>query len=275
MILIKLFFSLSCVSAAFVSTASRSLAAEFSRKRGQNSAELAEIRIPMSLPKMPSFPNLLPIAHCDSLPENPGPNTFFSTIRNALFNEDRTLKWNQDFEKMLEKEDYVGLSEAYKKGEIDYSYMPRTHDFYRILLHYKCTEGDKILKRFFNSGVIDDMVDKGLLKYQDIVNAAIKINNENIANLALDRLIAIHRPDLKSFKYKSKPRTVQKWIYASKRDQISVITIDCSNYDHFLYPEHYKFAKNYFLIFEKEPMEPWMADLNKNTFCIEFNECNF
>ena len=78
MILVKLFLSLSCVSAVFVSTASRSLAAEFSRKMNNESVEeLPNFCMPVNLPqmpKMPSFPNLLPIAHCDSLHENPESN---------------------------------------------------------------------------------------------------------------------------------------------------------------------------------------------------------
>ena len=141
--LIKLFFSLSCASAAFVSTVSRSLAAEFGRKRGQNTAELAESRMPTVFPKMPSFRNLFPIAHCNSLPENPGSNNFLNTFILPILNKykpaSELLSW-REYEKLLVEKDFSGISEAFKRNSINFSYIPRTRDFFQVFLDKKCIE---------------------------------------------------------------------------------------------------------------------------------------
>ena len=79
---VGVFISLSCVSAAaFIPKFSRSLAVEFNRQRHQNVEEFSNFHVPVSLPKIPSLPNPLPIAFCDDLP--PGRN-FGSFTLDAL-----------------------------------------------------------------------------------------------------------------------------------------------------------------------------------------------
>ena len=298
--LIKLFFPLSCVSAAFVSTVSRSLAAEFSLKRGQNGAELAEFRMPMSLPKMPSFPNLLPIALCDNLPVNPGSNNFLNTAiipnlnQYKLDSESELLSW-REYERLLVDKNFFGISEAFKRNSIDFSYVPRTRDFFRVILDRRCIEGDEIMKNYFESGVIDEMVEFGFTSYQDIIESA--MNNESyfIANLALDRLIAKHRPVMNSPNFKSKPSNdpirqtiIVEKCYNPRFDPIRTgfephsncirtydieFNFDCNNLD----PkdiEKFNFYKKYYYIFKNtSKREEWSAFLSRKTIHLKFLNC--
>ena len=172
MICIKLFLSLSCISAAFVSTASRSLVAEFSRKmNNQNVEELPNFRLPVNLPqmpKMPLFPNLLPIAHCDDLPENIGSNNS-SKSGFVMRTSKVAFRWN-DYKLLPFSNNYPGISEAFKRGGF---------------------EGNAITKQHFDSGLFDEMVATGLITYEYMIDCAIVLRNFFVANMTLDRLIAV------------------------------------------------------------------------------------
>ena len=293
MILVKLFLSLSCVSAAFVSTVSRSLAAEFSRKmNNQNVEELPNFRMPVNLtkmPKMPSFPNILPIAHCDSLPENSGSNSFSNSAVRSVSNTLEGLEGNQvlnwrDYESMLSSQNYAAISDAFKRGAIDFSYIPRTKEFCEVLSNRKCVEGNAIMKQYFDSGLFDEMVAIGLITYEDMVDSALQLRNYFVANMALDRIIEKHRPEILSPDYKSKTGSFnnRQIIYTqpyhdSKFSPHSDIekAYDCKMYMYYYKNmEEFKFFKKYYLIFEESSDDPWMRKLRKRYVNIEFNGCD-
>ena len=294
--LVSLFTSLSCASAAFIPTLSRSLTAEFNRQRHQNVEELPKFHVPVSLPKMPSLPNPLPIAFCDGLPNNPE-----TTITGNIITSNQAavskLNW-KIYEKLLEKEDYAGISEAYNNDAIDFSHVPRSRDFYRIFLNPECINGNQIIKGYFDSGLIADLVELEWVKYQDIVDAALESKNFYIANLALVGLIAKHQPEILSPNYKS--RSLFYCFNSTQSISISAVlkeneprrqslnfVLDCGHgSDYFSqieensklakdYMEIYKFAKNYFHIFYNDPeMKQWMVDLRKRDITIKFTKCN-
>ena len=263
MILVKLFLSLSCVSAAFVSTVSRSLAAEFSRKmNNQNVEELPNFRIPVNLPqmpKMPSFPNLLPIAHCDYLPENTGSN---NSSKSGIFRHIKRVHFHwSDFGMMIFSNNYAGIPEAFKSGGV---------------------KGNAIMKQHFDSGLFDEMVATGLITYEDMVDCAIELENFFVANMALDRIIAKHRPEILSPEYKSKYGPVnnlhvlisdssvvdKNWPFAA-----IVTKYDCKKpiqYD----MEEFNFFRKYYLIFEETSNDLWMRRLRKRIVTIEFHNCD-
>ena len=285
MILVKLFLSLSCVSAAFVSTASRSLAAEFSRKRGnQNCAELAEFQMPMSLPKMPSFPNLLPIAHCDNLPENSGSNNFLNTVIRSISNtigSNQVFNW-KEYEIMLYSKNYAGISEAFKRGAIDFSYIPKTKDFYEVLCNRECVEGNAIMKQYFDSGIFADMVEVGLITYEEMIDSAIDFGNYFVANMVLDHLIAKNRPEILSPDYKSKYGPVNNLhvlishpVYRHKDWPSSDIkkSYYCNKY-YWYTEEDFKFFRKYYLIFEEPSNDRWISKLRKRNVEIRFYNCD-
>ena len=92
----------------------------------------------------------------------------------------------------------VGISLVYLKNTRTEQLISVTFrelkSFIAPLVDNRCTEGYNILKGYFDSGVIADMVEMGWLKYQDIFDVALTEDNYNCVNLALDRLIAIHAP---------------------------------------------------------------------------------
>ena len=285
MILVKLFLSLSCVSAAFVSTVSRSLVAEFSRKmNNQNAEELPNFRMPVNLPqlpKMPSFPNLLSIAHCDDLPENAGSNTFsnaaiLSTLNALGYNQ--VLSW-KEYEMMLYSKNYAGISEAYKRGAIDLSYIPRTKDFYEVLCNRECVEGNTIMKQYFDSGIFDDMVEVGLITYEEMMDSAILLRNYFVANMVLDRIIAKHRPEILSPNYKSKSGSVNNRQVTDNEASFSLDRgfwkeYDCkmlNQYD----MEEFNFFRKYYFIFEESSNELWISKLRKRIrIGLKFINCD-
>ena len=276
----KLFISLSVVSAAFVPKLSRSLAVEFNHLKGQEHVNNSDFQAQFSLPQMPSIPNPFPIAYCDSLPRKP-----------VIYEPD-------SIEKLLERKEFNALLDLHVKGAIDFNYMPKTKDIYRILTDRNCINYEKIMKGYFDSGLIDDMVELGSLTYQDIVNCALENDNYIVANLALDRLIEKHRPELKSPNYK----TERPFELNDEYNQPNLITFNLidKNYQHDFItalPEDpnselkrrefyfdcnhriyrsdmFKFAKNYYLIFYNHPMEPWMADLRRRDVSLMFVGCN-
>ena len=285
MILVKLLLSLSCVSAAFVSTVSRSLAAEFSRKRGQNGAELAEIRMPMSLPEIPSFPNLLPIAHCDDLPENTGSNNFSNAaILSALntLGDNQVFNW-KEYEMMLYSKNYVGISEAYKRGAIDLSYIPRTKDFYEVLCNRECVEGNAIMKQYFDSGIFADMVEVGLITYEEMMDSAIDLGNYFVANMIIDLLIAKNRPEILSPDYKSisgsvnnrQVAEIEAYLLQDRRRRLFSLgkEYDCKKLNSYNM-EEFNFFRKYYFIFEESSDDPWMRRLRKRSIWLRFINCD-
>ena len=209
MMFIGLLVSASSASAALIPTLSRSLPVAFKRKMNQGSVDYSEFQMPVTLPQMPVIPNPSLFAYCEGLPENPGVNSLYTLVVHQiwkdLFPGNNLLGW-KEYEKMLVTKDCARISEAFKSGLIDFGYAPRARDFYRVFLEKECAEGNEIIKRYFDSGVIEEMVEIGLMSYQNIVDAALKKKNYHVANMALDVLIAKHRPEINSPNFKTKTK---------------------------------------------------------------------
>ena len=247
---IKLLLSLSCVSVAFFSTVSGSSATESSEIREQNGTELAA-----------------------ALPE---------------ITENQLLSWGE-YEKLLINKNFAGISEAFKSNSFDLSYIPRTRDFFRVFMDRRCIEGDEIMKNYFESGVIDEMVEFEFTSYQDIIESAMNNMKFFTANLAIDRLIAKHRPEINSPDFKSKPSsdsTIQAIIveqyYNPRFEPIGTgfesvtlrrCTFDCNNLD----PkdmEKFNFYKKYYYIFmNTSKREEWSDYLSRRTIFLQFYNC--
>ena len=282
---IKLFLYLSFVSATFVFKLSRSLAVKFNRRSGLDGEGHSDFGASFSLPRMPSIQNPFPVAHCDSLPKN---LVIYEPENIKL--EPMTAGWVdwKKYEKLLENKDVNQISYLYKNCAIDYNYMPKTENFYRILTGRGCRNCKNIMKGYFDSGVIDDMVEMGWLKYQDIVESALENDNYFVANLALDRLIEKHRPELKSPNYKTERPSILTGKY-NQQNLIKALPEDpkneskrknfyfnCNHRNHYFphFAEMFKFAKNFYLIFYNHPVEPWMADLRRRDISLMFVGCN-
>ena len=290
MILIKLFLSLPCASAAFVSTASRSLAAEFSRKRDQNFEELPQFRIPLNLPQMPfmpSMPNPLPFAYCDGLPENNSPNNFKNSfvIRPIIKALTGTVFDKRKFEEMIATWNYVGISEAFENDEIDFSYVPENFNIFTLIVDSRCVKGTEIMKRYFKSGLIEKLIQNGSITYHDLVAKAVNRVNYTIANLFLDIIINKYEPELNSpiYKTKSSESTIQIIdIYdlrnshndrkASNRAVFNCKRLDLSDIERFNY------YRKIFLVLhgtENFPVLPyWKAELKNLNIKVTFHNCH-
>lgn len=298
MISVKLFLSLSCASAAFVSTGSRSLVAEFSRKRNsQNVEERLNLRMPVnlskmtSMPSMPSIPNPLPFAFCDSLPENPDPNNFFNVVIRPIM-ETFTLENSSGFdkmkfEKMIATKDYDGISEAFKNGAIDFSYVPKTKSFARVILHWTFAERTEIMKKYFESGVIEKMVKNGSITYQDLIGIAVSEGNFVIANMAIDRLIEKYEPEINSPNYKttgSSKNSIQRLFLSPSRSYFKskpqkraffyCDRLDPRDMDKFNF-----YKKLYLILYQKKAgkivNEPsWKTELRRDNIYLFFNNCD-
>ena len=254
--LLKLFFSFTSVSVAFASNVSGSLATEFSEIREQNGTDLA-----------------------DASPETTG---------------NQLLSW-REYEKLLINKDFAGISEAFKRNSFDFSYIPRTKDFFRVFLDRRCIEGDEIMKNYFESGVIDEMVEFLFTSYQDIIESAMNNKKFFTANLALDRLIAKHRPEINSpnFKSKSSSDPIRQAIIVEKcynprfdpirtgfeplSNRVRLYDIECNFDCNNLDPkemEKFNFYKKYFYIFKNTPQrEEWSVYLSRRTIFLKFFNC--
>ena len=162
--------------------------------------------MPLILPEMPDMqmPAVripFSVAFCDGLKEDSAndllkkrlmaENKQVLKLLNDANQQEANQRFNhENYEKLLSKKDYSGISEAYKNDAIDFSYVPRKPKFYRVLLDMKSEEGNEMIKKYFESGVMEEMRTLGLLKYQKIMESAVKRENYLIANLALDYMIA-------------------------------------------------------------------------------------
>ena len=151
---------------------------------------------------MPSIPNPLPIAYCDSLPEYP--DDFKDSITGRIKALEKFLEFDKmKFEKTIAIKDYDGISEAFKNGDIDFSYVPKNKRFARVILHWTFAESTEIMKKYFESGVIEKLAENGLMTYQDLIEIAVSERNFVIANMAIDRLIEKYEPEINSPNYKT------------------------------------------------------------------------
>ena len=185
---------------------------------------------------------------------------------------------------MLSNHDYAAVSEAYKNDAIDFNYVPKTKYFYLVFLDENCVKGSEIMKKYFESGVIDKMVESGSFSYQDIIEFAVYMDNFYVANLALDRLIAKHRPEINSPDYKSKSSQIKSarqmiFIGAQSSDmKLPGTSFIAHNFDCMLLgpsdAEKYNFFRKYYLIYENASMEPWLVDLSRNVVLLIFSNCN-
>ena len=275
--IINLIYCLSSVSAAFISLIPRSIAVEINRKR----VKLSELDITSSLPWIPSVPNPFPVSYCEKDPKK------LTTV--PLVSKPRDLGKYEGFkpniyEEMLSSHDFDAVSDAYKNDAIDFNYFPNTKYFFLVFLDDNCIKGNEIMKKYFESGVIDKMVEFGSFSYQDVIEFAVYKNNFYVANLALDRLIAKHRPEINSPDYKSKSSLIKSarqmiFIGAHSNDKkLPEGSLIAQNFDCMLLSpsdmEKFNFFRKYYLIYENSLMEPWLVDLSRNIVLLIFSNCN-
>ena len=168
--------------------------------------------------------------------------------------------WN-DYKLIIFSNNYAGISEAFKSGGV---------------------KSNAIMKQHFDSGLFDEMVATELIKYEDMIDCAIELRNFFVANMALDRLIAKHRPEILSPDYKSKYGPVNNlhilisYSYFVNKNYLysKIITnYDCkilNQYD----MEEFNFFRNYYLIFEESSDDLWMRRLRKRNITINFFDCD-
>ena len=213
--LIKAFAWISGASAAILPIVMRQMSVEMNKLMRKNNRNIPEFQMPLILPEMPDMqmPTVkipFPVAYCDGLKEDSANNLLKKRLmaeKNKqilkLSNEETNKRFNhKNYEKLLSKADYSAISEAYKNDEIDFSYMPRKPKFYLVLLDMESEEGNEMIKKYFESGVMEEMRTLGLLKYQNIIESAVNRENYLIANLALDYMIAamLKEVDTEGFK---------------------------------------------------------------------------
>ena len=172
----------------------RQMAVEFNRKNW-----------PANLPsyQLPCFPAdaidlsqlrlVLPISYCDA------PVPVKKSLKEILIAETGPLSTSslqsksvnsrfdaKKYEKLLENEDGNGVIEAFKNGEIDFSYMPKKKRFYRLFFDINSHEGNVIIEKYFESGLFEEL---GPLTYRDMLELAVCRRNYRMANLVLDQMI--------------------------------------------------------------------------------------
>ena len=210
--LIVVFILLSSVSAAFWPILARQMALECNRKilKGYgNVPELQESFKPyvssssLEYHDISPLHYLLPVSYCDSIKNAKESfkrrlnaekvRYFISTLETPPQNFD----W-RNYERMLVTRDHSKILEAYKKGSIDFSYVPRKERFDKVLLDMNSTEGNAIIQKYFEFGAFEEMRQMGLVKYTDIIESAILRNNYFVAHLALDYMIAAMKKEIDS-----------------------------------------------------------------------------
>ena len=145
------------------------------------------------------------------------------------------------------------------------------------------------MKNYFESGVIDEMVEFEFTSYQDIIESAMNNMKFFTANLAIDRLIAKHRPEINSPDFKSKPSCdsiiqaiIVEQYYNPRFEPIGTgfesvtlrrCTFDCNSLD----PkdmEKFNFYKKYYYIFmNTSKREEWSDYLSRRTIFLQFYNC--
>ena len=138
--------------------------------------------------------------------------------------------------------------------------------------------------RLWNNISIPDYLTKWLLL--DWLNmkiwSIVPLNCENfVANMALDRLIAKHRPEILSPDYKSKygpSITFIFWFLSSFvnknypifKDYHQLWLQNPNQYD----MEEFNFFRKYYLIFEESSDDLWMRRLRKGISRLIFSDCD-
>ena len=121
----------------------------------------------------------------------------YDRISHPLVVEDPEMSPNPNFdpanyERLLERtfsgnsDKYPkAIKEAYSKGEIDFTYMPKYKYFYYGLLK-GC---DEVLMKYFKVGTIEKMCKMRLITYKEILDTAIIYDRYATANMMLDYIV--------------------------------------------------------------------------------------
>ena len=197
------------VSAAILPILTRQMAVEFNRKNWP--ANLPSHQLPC-LPGTPDTIDLsplrrvLPVSYCDA------PVSIKKSFKERLIAETGPLSTSvgqrksaksrfdaKKYEKLLEDEDCNGIVEAFKNGDIDFSYMPKKKRFYRLFFDINIPESSSIIEKYFESGLFEDL---GPLTYRYMLELAVCRRNYHLANLALDHMILAMLKNVDSVDFK-------------------------------------------------------------------------
>ena len=178
--LVQLFVSLSCVSAAL-----SSILEALNEERPNNSSVEATLNNSSSSNAALKERLIVEYAHISGPlvveePEmTPNPNFDPANYERLL---ERTFSGNSDkYPKAIMK--------AYRKGEIDFNYIPRYQYFHRGLLTYKSLGCNKVLLKYFKVGTIEKMRKSGLISYKEILETAVIFHRFAAATKMLDYIV--------------------------------------------------------------------------------------
>ena len=129
----------------------------------------------------------------------------------------------------------TAIMEAYRKGEIDFNYMPRYQYFYRGLLTNKSLGCNEVLLKYFKVGTIEKMRKSGLIKYSNILKSAVIFNRYAAANKMLDFIVEAMLNEIDSEDFDESEWKLDPEIY-----EIFVARINCliKRNDKFEYANH-------------------------------------
>lgn len=216
-IIVQLFVSLSCVSAAVLPVLRRYSAVKFNQLMNQNdTGYLHDHQLSLKFPAMPQFPELaplgrvLPISYCETPKANsskkrpmdpaakmalkerllahnklypvPEPLGDYEPSKNPRFNP-------KGFERLLRREYYNEVYRAINAGAIDFAYIPSDP---KLIEPLKIPS--HLFKKYLEAGTIEKMRQAGMINSQDLVEKSIKALETRdkdyvLANLILDHVV--------------------------------------------------------------------------------------
>ena len=82
------------------------------------------------------------------------------------------------------------IAEAFKNGEIDYNYIPKSSFFIMSMLEIGYhANTNEYLKKYYEAGTLEKMLDSGTITFEQMMFHAIGYPNFYLANLVLDLMI--------------------------------------------------------------------------------------
>ena len=148
----------------------------------------------------------------------------------------------ENYERLLEKTFSVtsdkyprAIMEAYRKGEIDFNYMPRYQYFHRGLLENESLGCNKVLMKYFKVGTIEKMRKSGLISYKEILDTAIIFDRYVAATKMLDFIVEAMLNEIDSENFDESEFKLDPRIY-----EIFVAPVNCliKRNDKFEYEDH-------------------------------------
>ena len=161
---------------------------------------------------------------------------------------------SKKFEKWLNYEDYEKVSKAFKNGEIDFNYIPKSSRFiYTILIIEDRAESHEILKKYYEAGTLRKVLDAEFQTFEQLMVYAIGIPDFVFANMLLDLMIPAMLKEIDSDDFK-----VSKWRMYSltfKYTSLKYLNAICSNFEEEM--ELIKFFSRWNHIFADNPIRHW------------------